>query len=141
MSLLGAGGGFWGEVEQAEAGEPHGESINQGQLERLLRPAVEDEITYKQIVCLKGGCSSVQCEDRSVEFSLEQAMSFTIDQMAHRVCKIEHLVERAQRQLEASDWHLLFEISFVTGGWVHTRRTLDKNEKFPATGIIIIPDY
>ena len=71
MSLLGAGGGFWGEVEQAEAGEPHGESINQGQLERLLRPAVEDEITYKQIVCLKGGCSSVQCEDRSMELSLE----------------------------------------------------------------------
>ena len=62
-------------------------------------------ITYKQIVCLRGGhgCSSVQCEDRSVEFSLEQAMNFTIDQMARRVCKIEHLVERAQRQLEASD--------------------------------------
>ena len=114
MSLFAAGGGFWGEDEQDETGKPHGKGSNQGQLEGLLRPGVEDEISYKKILCLEGGCT-VQYEDGSVELSLEQAMSFTIDQMTHRVCKIEHLIERAQRQLESSEWHLLLEISFITG--------------------------
>ena len=99
MSLSGAGGGFRGEAEQDETGKPHGKSSNQGQLER---PGAGDKIMYKKFVRLKGGCS-VQCEGGSVELSLEQAMSFAIDQMAHRVCKIEHLIERAQKQLEASE--------------------------------------
>merc|ERR1712032_224014 len=90
------------ENEQDEPGKPHGKGSNQGQLERLLRPGVEDKIMYKKIACLEGSCT-VQYEDGSVELSLEQAMSFTIDQMTHRVCKIEHLIERAQRQLEASE--------------------------------------
>merc|ERR1712037_806105 len=70
-------------------------SGNQSQLGPHLSPAgVEENVTYK---------NNVQCEDRSVELSLEQAMSFTIDQMTHRVCKIEHLIERAERLLEAGE--------------------------------------
>ena len=116
-SLSSAGGGLWGAVEQDEVGKPDGESCNQSQLETRLSPAgVEENVTYKNNVCLEGGCN-VQCEDRSVELSLEQAMSFTIDQMTHRVCKIEHLIERAERLLEAGEWHLLLEISFITNDW------------------------
>ena len=116
-SLSSAGGGLWGAVEQDEVGKPDGKSGNQSQLETHLSPAgVEENVTYKNNVCLEGGCN-VQCEDRSVELSLEQAMSFTIDQMTHRVCKIEHLIERAERLLEAGEWHLLLEISFITGDW------------------------